>query len=139
MTTPDSLLESSVASVLRGRRILILEDELLLALETKTFIWNAGGIVIGPYARVAGALEAIQVQPIDGAILDVNVAGILSFGVADALQDRKVPFVFCTAYGQDVVPPRFRRVPIVEKPLMPEMLIAALARAFAASAAKADR
>ena len=114
--------------MLHGRRILIVEDELLVALETKTLVWGFGGIVVGQYARVAAALEAIQVHPLDGAILDVNVAGMLSFVVADALRDRRVPFVFCTAYGREIVPPRHRDAPVLEKPLVPEALISELSR-----------
>jgi DNA-binding NtrC family response regulator len=132
MSTQDHLLDRADTSTLRGRRILIVEDELLVALETKALIWGFGGIVVGPCARVAAALEAIQLQPIDGAILDINVAGTQSFVIADALQPRNIPFIFYTGHGRDIVPPRFKDVVVIEKPVAAEMLVAALADAFAA-------
>ena len=127
------------AALLRGRSILILDDELLVAIETKACAWQAGATVVGPYARVHAALEAIQLHRIDGAILDVNVAGVHSFPVADSLASRGVPFVFCTGYGRDIIPPRFRHVAVVEKPVIPEMLIAALASAMKARNSQAER
>jgi CheY-like chemotaxis protein len=138
MSMQDRSPEHPDTSILYGRRILILDDELLVALETKALVWRAGGTVVGPYARVHAALEALQTHPVDGAILDINVAGMQSFVVADALMARNVPFVFCTGYGHDVVPPRFRSVAVVEKPLVPEVLVAALAEAFRAATAQAE-
>jgi CheY-like chemotaxis protein len=139
MNTQDKPPDRVDSEILRGRRILILEDELLVALETKALVWRFGGIVVGPYARVPAALEAIQTQPVDAAILDVNVAGTKSFVVADALQSRNVPYVFSTGYGRDIVPPRFGHAMVVEKPIIPEALIAALARAFRASIVQAEQ
>lgn len=137
MNTRDRLLDRSDVAVLRGLRILILEDELLVALETKATIRGLGGIVVGPYARVDTALQAIQEHALDGAILDINVAGVQSFAVADALQARRVPFAFCTSYGQDIVPPRFQTAAIVEKPFDPENLAEALAKAVRRASAAA--
>ena len=127
------------AGVLRGLRILIVEDELLVALETEAFVRSFGGIVIGPYARVPAALQALERHPVDGAILDINVSGTQSFAVADILRPRNIPFVFCTGYSRETVPPRFDGVAVVEKPLLPELVIAALVEALRASAAQADR
>jgi CheY-like chemotaxis protein len=131
MSTQNHLLDHVDLSVLRGRRILIVEDEMLVALETKAIVGQFGGIVVGPYARVRAALEAVQTYAVDAAILDINVAGVQSFAVADALQERRIPFVFCTGYGRDILPPRFRSAAVVEKPLVPQALAAALARALA--------
>jgi CheY-like chemotaxis protein len=131
--------EGADAGVLQGLRILVVEDELLVALDTQAFVWRFGGIVVGPYARVPAALQALEVHPVDGAILDVNVAGTQSFAVADVLRQRNIPFVFCTGYSRETVPPRFDDAPVVEKPLVPELVIAALVEALKASAAQADR
>jgi CheY-like chemotaxis protein len=138
MSTQDRFPEQPDPSILRGRRILILDDELLVALDTKALIWRVGGIVVGPYARIPAALEALQTHPVDAAILDINVAGTQSFVVADALQVRHIPFVFCTGYGRDIVPPRFRSAALVEKPIIPEALVGALATAFKAATAQAE-
>lgn len=123
---PDACTD---AAALRGRRILIVEDELLVAFETQTLVTRIGAIVVGPYSRVAAALDAVRTLPVDAALLDVNLAGTQSFVIADALQERGIPFVFCTGYERDTVPPRFKNVDLVEKPMLPEAVIAALAEA----------
>lgn len=137
MRTPDTTPDRIDNSPLRGRRILILEDEMLVALETKSLMWRVGAVVVGPYARVHMALEAIQSQQIDAAVLDINVAGVHSYAVADALQARNTPFVFCTGYDRATLPPRFVAVAVVDKPLVPEVLLAALAEAMRSVAAQA--
>lgn len=134
MSTQDSLHGCIDAAALRGRRILIVDDELLVALETQSLVLQLGGVVVGPYARVGPALEAVRTLPVDAAILDVNVAGTQSFVVADVLLERGIPFIFCTGYGRDSVPPRFASVAVVEKPIIPEMVVAALAEAAKAGA-----
>jgi CheY-like chemotaxis protein len=139
MNIPGNLSDSAVEPSLGGRRILIVEDELLVALDTKAFVNRFGGLVVGPCARVLAALETIRTQPVDGAILDINVAGTPSFVVADALQDRRIPFVFCTGYGRDIVPQRHRNAPLVEKPIDPTALMAAVLAAFGAQPAEPAR
>jgi CheY-like chemotaxis protein len=114
------------AALIRGRRILLVEDQLLVALETSTMIERFGAVVVGPYARVPAASVALRSQPVDAAILDINVAGVQTFAIADELQQRGVPFVFCTGYGRDILPPRFTDAPLVEKPVVSAALIAAL-------------
>lgn len=137
MRTPDETPDRIDNSPLRGRRILILEDEMLVALETKSLIWRVGAVVVGPYARVHMALEAIQVEQIDAAVLDINVAGVHSYAVADALRARNIPFVFCTGYDRASLPPRFAAAAVVEKPLVPGALLTALAGSLGSVAAQA--
>lgn len=105
---------------------------MLVALDTKATINAHGGIVIGPFPRIPAALEAVRVEEIDGAILDINIAGSPSFAVADALTTRDIPFVFCTGYGRDSIPARFRGVPLIEKPIIRQELIDRLAEVVAA-------
>jgi hypothetical protein len=62
---------------------------------------------------------------------------VQSFAVADALQNRCIPFIFCTGYGRDVVPLRFQSAAVLEKPLVPRLLVAALVKAIGGVTAKA--
>lgn len=100
-----------------GRRVLLVEDQLLIALSLEADLKDRGLIVTGVAANAAAALDMIQSDPPELAVLDVNLRHENSFGVAEALQDRGVPFVFATGYGREFDPPaRFAKVPVVDKP-----------------------
>lgn len=131
MSTQDGSTDQDRPNVLGGLRILIVEDELLVALETVAVVERCGGIVAGPFPRVAAALRYIQSNAVDGALLDVNLAGQFSYDIADVLAERDVPFIFSTGNGGNVMPVRFRERPVLYKPTTPERLIAAMVGAFA--------
>jgi CheY-like chemotaxis protein len=109
-----------------------------VALDAKTIISGYGGVVIGPFPRVPVALEAARNAAIDMALLDINVAGTPSFVVADALRERNIPFVFCTGYGREIVPPRFNDVGVVDKPFVKQTLLVALLAAVAAKGGRSE-
>lgn len=99
-------------------RILVVEDEFMLADELHMVLEAAGALVLGPAASVAEALRCIDTATaIDGAILDVNLDGELVFPVADHLAARGVPFLFTTGYDRSIFPPRFAESPRCEKPV----------------------
>lgn len=100
-----------------GARVLIVEDEFLLAEEARRELERFGAIVIGPTPRVAEALEFLKTTEIDVAILDIYLAGELVFPVAEVLQDMGIPFVFATAYDAKVIPARFKGFVLCEKPV----------------------
>jgi len=107
-----------VEQTLRDRRILVAEDEYMLAHLLRTELGEAGAIVLGPVGTLEDALTMIKAEPhIDGAVIDVNLQGVLAYPAAGLLIQRKVPFVFATGYDQEVIPPRFGHVPCCEKPL----------------------
>lgn len=113
--------------LLRGRRILIVEDEYLLANDLHDVIREAGAEVLGPVPSVAAALALIAAEAvIDAAVLDVNLRGEMVFAVADALVARGVPFTFATGYDHWALPDRFADAPRVEKPLKGRQIRAAL-------------
>jgi len=108
-------------SDLHGRRVLIVEDELLLAMCLQDSLEAEGATVIGPFETVADALRAIDTNTIDSraidiAVLDVNLHGIKVFPVADALQAQGVPFLLTTSDGRGQLPERFGSAPYVQKP-----------------------
>lgn len=88
-----------------GKRVLVVDDELLVALLVEDMLSSVGCIVVGPFARVRDALVAVHTETFDVALLDVNVAGEMVFPVAHALEARGVPFLFLTGYGQAALPP----------------------------------
>jgi CheY-like chemotaxis protein len=100
-----------------GRRILIVEDETLVAMLLETILEDMGCSAVGPAATVdEGMRMATDDKPLDAALLDVNVAGRQVFPVAQALKDRGVPFVFSTGYGEGGLPDEWRGQPTLQKP-----------------------
>jgi two-component SAPR family response regulator len=107
-----------VEQMLDARRILIVEDEYLLADDLASVLREAGAHVLGPVPSVAAALSLIANEDrIDGAVLDINLRGEMVFPLAAALQDRGIAFIFATGYDEEIVPERFAHLPRVEKPL----------------------
>lgn len=105
-------------SCLRHRRILVVEDEYLLADELRTELEALDAMVIGPVGRLSQALALVAAtRDIDGALLDVHLQGELVYPVAQSLRERHVPILFVTGYDASVIPPAFRDLPRCEKPL----------------------
>jgi CheY-like chemotaxis protein len=114
-----------------ARRILIVEDEALIAMMVEDFLEELGWKVVGWAGGIERALAMARDADIDAALLDVNLGGQNSFAVADILSGRHIPFVFATGYGTDGVADRFRDVPTLTKPFRPDDLDRALLRAAA--------
>ena len=103
---------------LRERRILVVEDEYMLADEVAKELAKAGAVVVGPVGTVTGALQVLETEAdIDGAALDINLRGEMAYVVAETLAERGIPFVFMTGYDACHIPPRFEGVPRCEKPV----------------------
>jgi len=101
---------------LAGQRILIVEDEVILAWALQDMLGGYGCEVVGPAAGVAEALALIGRQPIDAAVLDVNLNREKCYPVADALVREGIPFVFSTAYSAESIEDGYRHHPSVQKP-----------------------
>lgn len=100
-----------------GRRVLIVEDESLVAMLLETILEDMGCLPVGPAATVDEGLRmATDGERVDAALLDVNVAGRQVFPIAQALKDRGVPFVFSTGYGEGGLPDEWRGQPTLQKP-----------------------
>jgi DNA-binding NtrC family response regulator len=116
-----------VEQSLQGRRILVVEDEYLLAGDFSQALASAGAEVIGPVASIEDAIRVIAAEAkIDAAVLDVNLRGELVFPVADELADRNIPFAFATGYDQWALPERFAERPRVEKPFKAQKITSVL-------------
>jgi CheY-like chemotaxis protein len=101
---------------LAGRRVLVVEDEMLVAWLLEDLLSDFGCTVVGPAARVDQALAMLDTEAIDAAILDVNLNGQKSFPVADALTVRGVPFAFSTGYHKDSLPSAYQSFLVLQKP-----------------------
>lgn len=112
---------------LLGRRVLLVEDEALVAMLIGDALSDAGAVMIGPFSAVAPALAAIAATPPELAILDLNLGGESSLPIADDLVSRGVPIVFASGYGTAGLPPRYRATPMLAKPFDPAELIVRLA------------
>jgi DNA-binding response OmpR family regulator len=114
-------------SPLQGARILIVEDESILAMELEDQLRREGCAVIGPVSREAQALAALERDRPDAVVLDLNLNGKLATDLADALFARRIPFVIVTGYGKrqyDI--PALRDAPRLHKPIKTQDLVRAL-------------
>jgi PAS domain S-box-containing protein len=104
------------------RRILLVEDESLIAMMMEQTLRELELDVVGPFGTVRETLDAIELESVDAAILDINLGGEMAYPIARLLQARKVPFVFMTGYGAETIAAPFSGVRILQKPLEREML-----------------
>jgi CheY-like chemotaxis protein len=126
-----SAADHGSAGRLFGMRVLVVEDEALVALDLQFALEDEGAIVIGPALSLSDALDLVGREPrIDGAILDVDLAGLEVYPAADMLRARDIPFVFHTGHGSRAsLSERFPGSLTCSKPTLPSALITALLQA----------
>jgi two-component SAPR family response regulator len=112
--------------VLAGLRVIVVEDELLVSMLIEDILVEQNCVIVGPFHRVDLALETARGGEVDLAVLDVNVAGVKVWPVAEILESRRIPFLLLSGYGPDAVPADHPEWPVCAKPFRPEMLIAML-------------
>jgi CheY-like chemotaxis protein len=110
------------------RRVLLVEDEALVAMLMEDLLHDLdwGEVVIA--GRIDQAIEAAKSAAFDLAILDVNLAGTLTYPVADVLRERGIPFIFVTGYAAGGLTPGYAGCPTLQKPFRRGDLVAALSR-----------
>ncbi|MBC7431900.1 MAG: response regulator [Rubritepida sp.] len=111
-----------------GCRVLVAEDEPLVAMLLEDVLLDAGATILGPASTVAEALLLTAQQRPDLAVLDLNLSGETCLAVADALAAAGVPFLVATGFGADDPLPRHAGVQVLQKPYEPTALIDALCR-----------
>ena len=109
-----------------ARRILVVEDAMLIAELLAELLTDHGYEVVGPAPRLSRALAYAKQERLDGALLDVNLAGEQCFPVASLLAVRDIPFAFLSGYGEGVIPPEFQGAPRLSKPVHPGELLRSL-------------
>lgn len=111
-----------------GNRIMIVEDEALVAMSVTDLLTEAGFSVVGPFRRVGDAMAAVKNGGVDAGILDINLGGELVYPLAEVLVAGRVPFVFVTGYGAESIDRRFANIPVLQKPIEPQALQRLFAR-----------
>ncbi len=120
-----------MTQALNGRRVLVVEDESLVAMLLETILEDMGCTPVGPASNIdEGEAMARDTVDLDAALLDVNVAGRQVFPVAAALKERGVPFVFSTGYGEGGLPDEWRGATTIQKPFTEAAVRDALMKAM---------
>ena len=108
--------------------ILVVEDEYLIAADLVDALDARGAIVLGPVSGLREATQAVEdAKQLDGAILDLNLRGEMSLPVADLLRAHNVPFVLTTGYAPENLPPGYRDIPLLAKPMEASEVVEKLA------------
>ena len=100
----------------RALNILVIEDETIIAMQIRKCLSEIGHRVIGPFPNVDRGREALDSERVDLALLDIQLGEERVFPLAEALESRRIPFMFITGYGSDVLPPALTHRPCIVKP-----------------------
>lgn len=119
---------------LAGRRVLVVEDEMMIAMLVEDMLAELGCSVVGPAHALDAALDLARTERgLDAALLDVNLAGQPVFAVADALREKGVPAIFSTGYGDAGLREVDRGAPVLQKPFHAAELARALTELLASA------
>ncbi|WP_254737649.1 hypothetical protein [Alsobacter ponti] len=122
---------------LMNLRILVVEDELLIALAMEDMLQTFGCEIIGPASDIGEAEKIILKERLDGALLDVNVRGRLVYPVAEMLIERSIPLILCSGYATtNVIPAPYCALPQIAKPYDQDTLYRMMTRVFADTEAR---
>jgi len=103
-------------SILTGKRILLVEDEVIIAMMLEDMVTDLGGIPVGPATTKEYGMKLAEDELLDAAILDVNLGDYPSTDIADILARRNVPFILATGYGAGTS--NAHGVPVLQKPYL---------------------
>jgi CheY-like chemotaxis protein len=115
---------------LQGLRILVVEDEMMLAMLMEDFMEEFGCTLVGLAANIDTALQIIRTESIDGALLDLNLAGNVAYPVADELARLDIPFIVVSGYDNQELSGGYNDRPRLPKPFRRLDLQGAMTRAF---------
>ena len=118
---------------LSNRRVLVVEDEMMIAMLIEDMLDEFSCKLVGPATNVPRALELIAKENVEIAVLDLNLGGEDTYAIAEALQQKNVPFIFATGYGSTGVRQEYGNRRVLQKPFQARDLENALAEALARS------
>ena len=106
------------AATLNGHpcRVLVVEDEALIAMLVEDMLHDGGGEMVGSAGKLSDAVDLARTAQADVALLDLDLKGTLAYPAADVLRGRGVPLVFTSGYGSGALIQRFQDCPILDKP-----------------------
>ena len=107
---------------LAGLRVLVVEDDMLIALDIEGTLQDLGCVVVGPVGKLDAAMQMANDEVLDAAILDVNIRGGHIYPVAERLSARGIPFALASGYGDWALPQAFRNQPRLTKPFTAQEL-----------------
>ncbi|RIA47690.1 response regulator [Dichotomicrobium thermohalophilum] len=114
-------------SKLAGRRILVAEDEYLIAMELRQEVEKTGAEILGPTASIDETLHLLRTAgSVDAALLDINLGGEMAYPVADALLERGIPIIFISGFGREGISDKYATAPLLDKPVVMQRLHACL-------------
>lgn len=118
---------------LSGQRVMVVEDEYLIADDVRHALETAGATVLGPVPSVKAALDLLgSATSPNAVVLDLNLGGTMAYSVADALASQGVPFLFTTGYDQAALPERHAAVRRLQKPVEAALIVREVGRLVAA-------
>ena len=109
-------------ATLDGRRILMVEDSPVVAVACEDMLRDMGCVPVGPATNMAAALQLAADEPLDAAVVDINIRGDKAFPVLKILADRAVPFLLASGYADWSMPAEWQRHPRLAKPYSPHLL-----------------
>jgi CheY-like chemotaxis protein len=115
---------------LSNRKVLVVEDEMMIAMLIEDMLDEFGCRLVGPATNVARALELISKESIDLAVLDLNLDGKDTYAIAAALQRKNVPLIFATGHGSTGLRQEYANRPVLQKPFQARDLETALTEAL---------
>ena len=118
-----------MSAVLQGKRVLLLEDDFLIATMAAGMLADLGAVVVGPASRIEEAVALAASEELDVAVLDINIRGERSHQVAEALRNRAIPYVFATGYDEKSFSGEIDAL-VLQKPYTDDKLAEALQQAM---------
>jgi CheY-like chemotaxis protein len=118
--------------LLAGKRVLIVEDESMVAMLIEGLLEECECSIVGPCNTFEKALEAARTETFDLAVLDVNLRGTMVYPVAELLSARHIPFLFVSGYGDDAIPPGHDAWRVCAKPFKGNDLVKMMSAALLA-------
>jgi CheY-like chemotaxis protein len=118
---------------MQGRRILVVEDDFLIAEWLCQAISEHGALISGPAGSAKEAIDLLDKSVVEGALLDLRLRNSIGLEVAVALRQRGIPFIVVTAYDRESLPSELKTAPYLRKPILQDHLIHLARRTFDAT------
>jgi CheY-like chemotaxis protein len=120
------MASSDISAMMKYRRILVVEDDFLIASQFARALTSFGVEIVGPVGSLGKAIELAETADFDCALVDINLRGLDAYPVADIILRRGSPMAFVSGYDRSHLPERYKNVPLIQKPVDPAEVARAL-------------